>query len=124
MSGPATYDLTIYQGDTFRLPLRLRTQNPDGTFGDYIDLTGSTVKAQVRATTFATDVLAEFTAELLDQTVVDTKGSVLLSLDPTTTAGLLTNGAPGVWDVQITFADGSVKTYLRGSVTVVPQVTR
>lgn len=120
MAGPARYDLSIYQGDDFSLTLRLREQNPDLTLGAYIDLTGATAKAEIRATAASATVLAEFTATVLDQTV--TPGGLQLSLTHDQTAGLAA-GVNGVWDIQVTQA-GLITTYLHGNVTVTAEVTR
>jgi hypothetical protein len=38
------------QGDTFRYAFRVRDRNLDGTPGDPVDLTGVTVRSQMRAT--------------------------------------------------------------------------
>jgi hypothetical protein len=118
---PATYDLTLYQGDDRKLTFRLREQNEDLTPGAYIDLTGSTPKAQIRATPEDPTVAAEFTATLLDQTT--TPGGVQLVLTGAQTAAL----DPAItysWDVQVENPATEVQTYLRGSVTVEAQVTR
>lgn len=113
---PVNRNLTIYKGDTFDFTFKLRTKGAFGAPGDYVDLTGATAKAQIRASQDDTTVMAEFTCSTGDDT-----GSVSLQLSPTQTAALTGNG---VWDVQITFADGAIKTYLAGTTTVVKEVTR
>lgn len=122
---PAVYDLTIYQGDTFKLPFRLR----DSVTRAFLDLTGVTVAAEIRTATSANTALAVFTGVVQDQST--TPGGVLLSLTAGATATLsptlntTTNkNTPYVWDVQLIWPDGSIETYLRGSVTVTAQVTR
>ena len=115
MARPAKLDIDIYQGDTFELIFRLKTPA-----GSYVNLTGATAKAQVRATAATTSVLAEFTASVLTQTG-DTLGGVKLLLSSAQTTLLNANGA---WDVQVTFSDGTVKTYLAGTVTLIKEITR
>jgi hypothetical protein len=117
---PATLDITIYQGDDFSFSFRVRTKNPDGTTGAYVDLTGYTPAAQIRATEAATSSLADFTATIDDQ--VATPGQVTLSLTNVQTTALPTTG--GVWDVQLTDGAGKIQTYIKGAVTVIAQVTR
>lgn len=116
---PAAKDISIYRGDSYSLFFRVRKRTNEAP-GDYIDLTGTTPKAQIRANEAAAEVLAEFAASLGDQ--VNFPGSVLLTLTPTQTAALPLSG--GKWDVQIAFSATDVRTYLKGAVTVEDQVTR
>lgn len=116
---PATQNIEIYKGDTFQLFFRIRNRLPNGDPGDYVNLTGQTPKAQIRATEATASVLAEFTATLGDQTTFP--GSVLLELSAATTTSLASGG---VWDVQLTNGSGQVRTYLKGQVTLLPEVTR
>ena len=123
---PATYDIEVYQGDDYDLPLRIRETNPDGSAAGYKDLTGYTVTAQIRSAASASTILATFTTTIADQNdATNGLGLVTLSLDHDTTAGLAaTTAAPAVWDVQLVDPAGKVKTYLRGGVTIDAQVTR
>jgi len=121
---PVSRNLTLYQGDTYSFTFRLRDLSPQGDPGNYVDLTGVTAKAQIRQSETTSAVAAEFTATIPDQTVAEDTGRVVLSLTPAETAALnLTNNA-GVWDVQLTFPDGTIKTYLRGAIRVIREVTR
>lgn len=112
---PAANNITIYQGDTFELIIRLK----DST-NAYVNLTGATPKSQIRANTATSTVMAEFTAALLTQSG-STLGGFKLSLTASQTTGLTGNG---FYDAQITWPDGSVKTYVAGSVTLIPEITR
>lgn len=122
---PASHDIEIKKGDTFRLFFRVRTANPDGTPGAYIVLTGKFPKAQLRKAD--NTLITEFSATLGDQTAYP--GSVLLRLGPVTTAGL----APQVdakYDVQISSVSPAtitntddVDTYLEGKAKIVVDVT-
>lgn len=113
MALPSEKNISLYQGDTFELLFRLKS----GT--SYVDLTGATPTAQIRASADAASPIISFTAALTDQTA--TPGGVMLTLSAAQTSGLTANG---VWDVQLAYPDGSVKTYLKGTVTVVKEVTR
>ena len=118
---PAEQNITIYRGDSFSLTLRLRQRNADGTAGTYLDLTGVVARAQIRATEDAPDVLATFVTTVLDQ--VATPGGVSLTLATADTAVLPAN-MPSKWDVELDFPNGDVKTYLKGTVSVVADVTK
>jgi len=121
MALPVGRNLSIYKGDSYSFSFRLRGRNPDGTPGDYVDLSGCTAKAQVRQTEDNSTVMAEFGTEIPTQSGNDL-GRVNLTLTSTQTEGAGFVG--GKWDVQLTWPDGSVKTYLAGSVTVTKEVTR
>lgn len=118
---PLKFDIDIYQGDTFSMFLRVRALDANGDPSDYIDLTGSTAKAQIRTDVadLDADPDAEFTCTIGNQSTVP--GSLFVELSPAQTAALTANG---VYDVQITHADGRVRTYLQGIVTVIKEVTR
>ena len=116
---PAPQDIQFTQGDSFDLFFRLK-KRVDETTWDYVDLTGATVKAQIRQTAAASSVDAEFAVTLSNQAT--TKGGCLLHLSAVLSEALPTGNR--VWDCQITFANGDVKTVMGGKVTVNEQVTR
>jgi hypothetical protein len=120
---PAACDISLYRGDYFEMTLRVRQGTLTGTTytpGPYIDLTGWTPKAEIRANEDATTALATFTTEVLDQ--VASKGAVHLSL-PSSESALL-SAATAIWDVQLTDPQTHVYTYLRGKVTITKDITR
>lgn len=125
MAGPGVLPISIYLGDTFELPLRLRSIDAEGILGDYLDLTGWTLKAQIRDTTDGT-VRAEFTVEPGDQgdppAIDGGQGYVLLSLTHLQTAALPAD-AESRWDLQYTDTLGKVRTLLKGSVTLEGEIT-
>lgn len=108
--GPTEFHLGVYAGDTFT-----RTFEFLDSTGTAIPLTG-TWAAEERQDPGATDPLATFAVDLTDAA----NGKVTVSLDPLTTSTLL----PGVWDLQQTGTDGSVSTWLNGTVAVAQDVTR
>lgn len=131
---PGRSHITLYQGDDFSYYFRLRgaTWNPalnsgagGWVPGAYLNLTGHTVKAQVRKTAEDESVLAEFEFTLAAQSG-DTLGGVLLTLAGDATAAVPPTipGKEWVWDVEITKPDGSNDTYLSGKVRTLAQVTR
>jgi hypothetical protein len=113
MAKPGTYDLTIYQGDTFSLRITL----VDKATGDPVDLTGYDPLSQIRAKSHDRDALATFDAE-----VDPAAGVITLKLASADSTAL----PPGrqVWDVQTTDPDGNVRTWLAGKATVTGQVSR
>lgn len=114
---PVKQNLAIYRGDRFSFTFSIK----DGA-GNYIDKTGYTPKAEMRTTADDAAVAAEFTADLLDQTVAP--GAVTLSLTAAETAGLA--AGKYTWDVQLTNSTDptDVTTYLYGDVTVTADVTK
>lgn len=117
MAFPVKKDLAIYRGDKFPFMFSIKDDA-----GEYMDKTGYTPSAQIRASVDDEAVVAEFVAELLDQVVAP--GGVTLLLTGADTAVI----PPGnyVWDVQlVNDADPTdVTTYFAGAVTVAGDVTR
>lgn len=103
MSLPATADLEAYRGDTFLQAFRLLED------GDPVDLDGATVSSWASSGTNGT---VEFVTEV-------------------TGAGELTIGAEAGslealsyrYDVEVTMPDGTVKTWVRGRLKVLADVT-
>lgn len=119
MTIPATYSITIYQGDSYSLLLRIKARDENGVM-QYQDLTSTTPKAQIRLTAASNTVLAEFDADVTDQVAL--RGGVLLVLSPTQTAAL--TDPVMVWDCEVTYPDATKKTFLAGPVNLIKQVTR
>jgi len=114
---PATLNINIYQGDDYELTFRMK----DGDTNTYVNLTGMTGRAQIRASKDATAVLSTFTVAILDQTVAP--GGVYITLTPAQTAAIPLSG--GVWDVELRNTGATwVRTPLAGAVSVVAEVTR
>lgn len=109
---PATWNLVIYQGDDFPFNFIIKENNVA------VDLVAAAadVRAQIRADEAAETVLAEFTV-----TDLGTDGLVQLILTPADTADLPITG--GKWDCEVEL-DGVVRTFFKGTVTVLPEVTR
>mgnify|MGYP000875195866 FL=1 len=105
------YDITIEQGSDFSLQLTVQ----DG--GIAKNLTGYSVRGQMRTTVDASVIVASFTG-----TVTNVSGGVLtISLPYTTTQNI----SPGMYfyDVEI-YTGGSVQKLIKGSATVFGEVTR
>lgn len=115
---PPSYPLEIYQGDSVNFYIRARSRTSTGGPGPYYDLTGAVPKAQLRVDPDSTPI--EFTVSLGDQTTE--RGKINLSLTHTQTAAL--DSDTYVWDVQVTWPDTRVQTFVRGPVTLIKEVTR
>ena len=105
---PAQFPLEIYRGDTARLSVKLWDN-----LHEPVDLTGCLVKAEIRDRPGGTKIVPLTCTVVLPNVI----GIVLDAFD--------SEGLPpaGVWDMQITFPSGDVKTPLAGPVTVTPDVT-
>lgn len=117
---PAKQDISFTRGDTVSIYMRVKGRNPDGTAGPYYNLTGATAKSQIRSTAISEVVSAEFACVVDNQTL--RPGGVLLTLTATQSAAVIID--KGVWDFQVTEANGEVSTYVGGAVTILGDVTR
>lgn len=117
MSLPVSDTISIYRGDNFSRQYQLATGSSSSSTP--IDLTGCTITSDVRLTETTTgSPLVSFTITRDD----NTNGKFSLKLSNTTTASLPLGSA--VFDIQVVFPDGTVTTYVKGSITVSPDVTR
>lgn len=105
----ATYDLIVYQGDSFSVVM---------DFPDNLDITTLVFKAQIRTYPNSPALYAQFNVEVTDPVLK----KIRLSLTRQQTAYL---PARGFWDLQATSTTDPdfQKTYVRGQVFVTQQVT-
>lgn len=111
-------NLYIKKGDYFRFFFRVRHKNPDGTPGDYVDLTNYTaLKSELRPSKGNATLYGSFTCTKADQGTFP--GGVLLTMTDTVT-GALTGITPGVgvavMDFQMKNDLGEPDTYLEAAV--------
>lgn len=117
----APLDLRIKQGSTFDPQVTLN--NPDGS---PVNLTGSTLRAQIRKNALDTEVVATFTINIVDAP----NGVFQLVLTDEQTAAIVTGEQPGssaskfVWDLEMEDSLGRVIPIFYGSVQVFREVTR
>jgi hypothetical protein len=107
---PGHFNLELYRGDSYAWRFILWQ---DDARTDPLDLTGATVAAEIREKSAGTHIVD------LDVTVT-LPNVVDVAMTPTMYA---TCPSKGVWDLQISFADGTVHTPVAGTVTVVGDVT-
>lgn len=114
----AAYSFSIEAGATHYRRIELTTSS-----GDPIDLTGYTVKAQVRETPGSETVLAEWsTANGRLAIPLPETGAIVFEIPAVETSGY--TWAEGVWDMELTAPNGRVERLLSGRVYVDPEVTR
>lgn len=107
---PGTYGLNIYAGDdhAWRFVLWADVEKTEAA-----DLTGMSVKAEIRDRPGGATIVAAHVAVTLPNTVD-------VSLTPADTRAC---PASGRWDLQLTDAGGRVATVLAGAVKVIGDIT-
>ena len=110
MTQPGKYDLSLYRGDSFEWRFQLWE---DEARTDPVDLTGATVAAEFRDKSGGLTIVA-FRCVVTLPNIID------VFMDAAMWAGA---PATGVWDLQITFLDGEVRTVVAGKVAVTADVT-
>ena len=107
---PAVKNLTIEAGTSYERVLRFYT---DKARTVPLDLTGSTLHAQIRAGSFAIDVGLTITDAVA--------GVVALAITPEQTRDV----QPGTykWDMLVTASNGKISKYTKGIVDLLPTQT-
>jgi hypothetical protein len=122
---PGTLNLTIRSGDTFRQTLTITNPSEsDPTVpGTAIDLTGCVAEMDIVSTYDIAPVYSLSsttpTANGGSITLGGAAGTVAISIPPEDTS-LLANGA---YDFRVKFTDGSIQTFIAGSVFIEEGVT-
>jgi len=112
---PGTYNFSVYRGDSYEWWFTLMAFDADlGTIVP-VDITGWRFKAEIRA---APD--APLMASLQEMARDDAAGQIAMRLIHHQSR-LLTSS--GVWDLEAIMPDGWVRTCLRGTVTLVTDVS-
>jgi hypothetical protein len=108
---PGTYDLALYRGDTYSWRFVLWQ---DDQRSDPVDLTGAQAAAEIRDKPSG--------AKIVPLDVAITAPNLIdVSLPASRWAG--TFPLAGQWDLEVTFADTSVSTVVRGTVAVTADIT-
>lgn len=119
MADPFKHNIKIIQGAT----LSDVTTWKAGTPAVAVDLTGCTARMQARAKiTDTTTPLLSLTTENGGIALGGAAGTVTINMTATATAALTWKSA--VYDLEIVFADTTVRRLLAGSISVSPEVTR
>ena len=121
------YNITIEQGSTFVRLISIEQPDLDAdptgaTFEPFV-LTGYSARMQIRRTVESSTVMLSLTSPsggiIISPGTPENELSITISA--AVTAGLLTSG---VYDLEIVDAGGLVSKVLRGTVTLIPEVTR
>ncbi|XXQ53890.1 hypothetical protein ACA040_002572 [Xenophilus aerolatus] len=110
--------LSIDQGATFTRQVTWKTGKP----ATPVDLTGCIARMQIREAIESPEVLVSLTTANGGITLGGAAGTVALRIEAAATAEF--QWTAGVFDLEIEFADGTVRRLLAGTVTVSPEVTR
>lgn len=116
MSKPAVYKISDhYKGDTFDGVQFTILNSSDNS---PIDITNSAMKIQFRKSSIIGDIVKEIT-NISGITFVDAINGVF-KMD-----GFLINWDEGIYyyDVQITFVDETVRTYIKGTISIIQDTT-
>lgn len=118
---PFKDNLTIYQGASFDV---VRTWKA-GTPAVAVDLTGCTARMHIREELGSTTPLVTLTTENGGIELGGTAGTVRRIMTAAATAVLAPEDfGPAVYDLEIIFADGTVRRLLAGTATLSPEITR
>jgi len=120
------YDILIEQGTTFEILLTLKDVNAVP-----INLTGHEFRGQLKKAFTDEEATAEFGFRVLDQTIEDNLGKVVVTLTPTQTSEIETSAKKTtrslttlVYDIESVDATGFVIRWLQGEAKVSPEVTK
>lgn len=106
------YDLRIDQGASYVLELQMADES-----GNALDMTGCTAASQIRQSHTSAAYSAIFTC------AVDVPNALItLTLTGAQTAAI--SHRKGVWDVELTYQDGTIQRLLEGQVTINPEATK
>jgi hypothetical protein len=111
----AIINQTLYRGDDWNRKITISNES-DPSF----DFSGTTVICQIRETEEGVDKILE----LIPTPDTSNLGEISINLD---FAGAITkNVSPGdyVYDVEFTLPDGRVRTFVKGMISVIADVTR
>ena len=109
------YNIVLYQGDDFSMTFRLKNKGLETP----VNITGCVPKADIKVNLSDANPKLTFTAALLDPL----DGTVTLSLTGAQTAAQAA-GTKMIYDCQLKWPDNTTKTYLSGSIDVLPEVTK
>ena len=111
-------NLKIDQGATFQKVVTWKTGTPAAA----VNLTGCTARAHIRAKLTDAAVLVTLTTENGGIALGGVAGTVTVNIAAAATA--LLTWTTAVYDLEIIFANGTIRRLLAGNVFVSPEVTR
>lgn len=114
----AKLNLTFEQGADYNRDLIWKTGVPAGP----VPLTGYTARMQVRPSFTSATVLLELTTENSGLVIDEAAGKVSIKATAVQTAAITAKA--GVYDLELVAPGGAVKRFVKGTVTISPEVTR
>lgn len=111
-------NLKVDQGATFSQVVTWKAGTPAAP----VNLAGCTARMQARGKLADTAVLFDLTVANGGIALGDSAGTVTIKLTSAQTAAITWTSA--VYDLEITFADSTVRRLLTGGIAVSPEVTR
>jgi len=117
------YNITCEQGSTFSRVITVEYPDPDDASVMLPwDFTGYTSRMQIRRTIESSTVMIELTTENGGITFTDEEnGEVTVEMTDAQTAALETSG---VYDLEIISQSDEVSKLIKGTFTLLPEVTR
>ena len=107
-------DLIIEQGATFYRKIAMTDSD-----GVVVDLTGASASMQIRAD-YGGEIIADSTSNIT-LTITEASGFIEVTIAPTVTAAI--SYREGKYDVEVTYASGTVERILQGDVVICREVT-
>lgn len=123
MIGPANLDITIYQGSDFQLPFVLEDVD-----GDPISLSGASIAGKVRNDLDDASPILTFVGTVTDG--ANGEGQITATAAVTAAIVLPASAAKKrpltkyVYDVEVTYSDGTVARILEGFCFFSPEVSK
>lgn len=124
---PEPVELRLLRGDTSRVLLRATKLDPLTADMVAINLTGASVQFTAKRQVVDLDELAlmRLTTENGGVVVARASEGIAVAVVPATAfASLPDDDLPVLFDAQVVEASGEVTTFMRGTIVVVPDVTR
>jgi hypothetical protein len=124
----AKHNLTIEQGATFQKNCQLSTGGSVEDGGTPISLVGAQVRMHIRKNFRTDEAYFELTSTASSPGTTDiyvtnaSAGQFTITITDEDTAAIV--WASAVYDLEVEYADGTVRRYLMGKVTVSKEVTR
>lgn len=112
------YDFKIERGETFT-----RTITWKDAVGNPVDITGWTARMYIKVKPGATSSLIQLTTTNAKLVLGATAGTIQINLTAAETAALTTPNKKAVYDLELVSSAGAVKKLLKGTISLLDEVT-
>lgn len=119
---PVKLDLTIYRGSTFVKQVTWQTGTPAAA----VNLTGCSIRMQVRPKITETVLIDELTTENARIEITNAAtGTFLIKIPASVSTNYGSTYKSGVYDLEVTMPDGvTIYRIMEGGFSIIPEVTR